>query len=129
MKSHKLSTLFAVVVTFSMVLVACGTPAATTQAPAEATSAPAVAFTGDKLDAGSCDYGGQILSIEAVDRLTVTFNLCRNGYEELDTGTTEVYNPMTVATLPVPVAVRRINTYLFVGKANGKRKSINAIVE
>jgi ABC-type transport system substrate-binding protein len=57
-------------------------PAATqppaTEAPA-ATEAPteaAAAFTGDKLDAGDCSYGGEIKSIEAVDANTVKFTLC-----------------------------------------------------
>jgi ABC-type transport system substrate-binding protein len=78
MNIQKLSKLFALVMVLSMVLAACGTPApASTEAPVEATSAPAETFTGDILDAGSCDYGGQVLSIEAVDRLTVVFNLCR----------------------------------------------------
>lgn len=78
MNSQKLSKLFALLVVLSMVLAACAAPAATaTTAPAQPTSAPVDDFVGDKLDAGSCDYGGQVLSIEAVDRLTVVFNLCR----------------------------------------------------
>ena len=34
-------------------------------------------FVGTSLDAGSCDYGGKILSIVAVDAHTVQFNLCK----------------------------------------------------
>ncbi|MEX1248148.1 MAG: ABC transporter substrate-binding protein [Anaerolineales bacterium] len=76
MSKNNFSKLFALLVVSSLVLAACG-PAAATQAPA-ATDAPAEpGFVGDKLDAGSCDYGGKILSIEAVDELTVVFNLCR----------------------------------------------------
>jgi len=77
MKSQKLSKLFALLVVFSMVLAACAAPATATTAPVQPTSEPVEEFAGDKLDAGSCDYGGQVLSIEAVDRLTVVFNLCR----------------------------------------------------
>jgi ABC-type transport system substrate-binding protein len=78
MNSKNITKLFVSLVVLSMLLAACAPAATATTAPAQATSAPEVAFTGDKLDAGSCDYGGQILSIEAVDRLTVVFNLCRS---------------------------------------------------
>lgn len=64
---------------------ATNAPAATTapvatSAPA-ATTAPVTAFTGDKVDAGNCDYGtadapAGIKSIEAVDEYTVKFTLC-----------------------------------------------------
>jgi ABC-type transport system substrate-binding protein len=81
MKIEKLSKLFALLVVLSMVLAACGGAApAATQPAAEEPSAEEPAaeeFAGDILDAGSCDYGGKILSIEAVDRLTVVFNLCK----------------------------------------------------
>lgn len=87
MLKSKLSSLFGILVVLSLVLAACGpAPAATTAPEAEepeATEAPAGEeepasdFAGDVLDAGSCDYGGKILSIEATDELTVTFNLCR----------------------------------------------------
>lgn len=54
-------------------------PAATTAA--QATTAPAEAFTGDKVDAGNCDYGTEsapagFRSMEAVDKYTVKFTLC-----------------------------------------------------
>jgi ABC-type transport system substrate-binding protein len=79
MQIQKLSKLFALLVVLSMLLAACAPAAAATEAPVEepaATEAPAEEFAGDVLDAGSCDYGGKILSIEAVDRLTVVFTLC-----------------------------------------------------
>jgi len=76
MTIQKLSKLFALLVVFSLLLAACA-PAATEEPTEEPTAAPPEeAFAGDILDAGSCDYGGKILSIEAVDRLTVVFNLC-----------------------------------------------------
>ncbi|MEN8240070.1 MAG: ABC transporter substrate-binding protein, partial [Actinomycetota bacterium] len=34
------------------------------------------AFEGDILDAGGCDYGGRVNTIEANDEFTVTFSLC-----------------------------------------------------
>jgi ABC-type transport system substrate-binding protein len=34
------------------------------------------AFEGAVLDAGGCDYGGKVSSIEATDAMTVVFNLC-----------------------------------------------------
>jgi ABC-type transport system substrate-binding protein len=76
-----LSKLFALLVVLSLVLAACGgaAPAATEEPAAEEPAAeePAAEFAGDILDAGSCDYGGKVLSIEAVDALTVVFTLCR----------------------------------------------------
>jgi ABC-type transport system substrate-binding protein len=81
MKIEKLSKLFALLVVLSLVLAACGgaAPAATEEPAAEEPAAeePAAEFAGDILDAGSCDYGGKVLSIEAVDALTVVFTLCR----------------------------------------------------
>jgi ABC-type transport system substrate-binding protein len=53
--------------------------AAVEEAAAEATAEPveeAMAFEGLSVAAENCDYGGKILSIEAVDELTVQFNLC-----------------------------------------------------
>lgn len=84
----KLSTLFALLVALSLVLVACGgatAPAATTEdtatggdtGAAQDEFAAMAEFEGLKLDAGSCDYGGKVLSIEAVDELTVVFTLCK----------------------------------------------------
>jgi peptide/nickel transport system substrate-binding protein len=81
----KLSTLFALLVVLSLVMAACGPAPEATDAPAEPTAAeaeptaeePAEDFTGSILDAGSCDYGGKVQSIEAVERLSVVFTLCR----------------------------------------------------
>jgi ABC-type transport system substrate-binding protein len=53
----------------------------TTAAPAETTTTapapPDPAFAGKAVDAGSCDYGGTIKSITAVDEFTVQFDLCK----------------------------------------------------
>src|SRR5262245_5532867 len=73
-----------------MVLTACGggtptepamtepaAPPATEPPAPTATEAPAMpAFEGMMTDAGSCDYGGEFKSIEAVDQYTVKFTLC-----------------------------------------------------
>jgi ABC-type transport system substrate-binding protein len=71
-----------------MVLAACGgaaTEAPATEAPAPppteapATAAPTeapVLYEGMKVEAPSCDYGGEFKSIEAVDEHTVKFTLC-----------------------------------------------------
>jgi len=74
---------------FGLIVAACGssttdtteTTAATTTtvAPATTTTAPAepsADFQGESLDAGSCDYGGKIESITALDEFTVEFDLC-----------------------------------------------------
>src|SRR3972149_3956963 len=45
-----------------------------TEAPTE-TEAPSEALA--SFGAESCDYGGKVLSIEAIDELTVRFNLCK----------------------------------------------------
>src|SRR5690606_24240314 len=42
----------------------------------EPTDEPAAGGDLMSVAAESCDYGGKILSIEAVDELTVVFNLC-----------------------------------------------------
>ena len=57
------------------------TDTTTTTAAAEATTttvtvAPDPDFDGDILDAGGCDYGGRVNTIEAVDEFTVEFTLC-----------------------------------------------------
>jgi ABC-type transport system substrate-binding protein len=102
MKHKTLYSLLAVLVLASLVLAACA-PAATqapvvteapvmTEAPTEAppvteapTEAPPVTeapteapptYEGLKYEAESCDYGGIIKSIEAVDELTVKFTMC-----------------------------------------------------
>jgi ABC-type transport system substrate-binding protein len=40
------------------------------------TNAPDPAFVGEVLDAGGCDYGGRVNTIEATDEFTVEFTLC-----------------------------------------------------
>jgi peptide/nickel transport system substrate-binding protein len=96
MKKSSWFTLIGLVCVFSMLLAACQ-PAATatpvpepTQAPEptattapEPTKAPeptateaVAAYEGMKVDAGSCDYGGEFKTIEAVDESTVKFTLC-----------------------------------------------------
>jgi len=86
---RNLFALLSLLVLASMVLAACGGATATqapateepaappTEAPATqppATEAPA--FEGMKMEAPSCDYGGEFKSIEAVDEFTVKFTLC-----------------------------------------------------
>jgi peptide/nickel transport system substrate-binding protein len=84
-----------VLVVFSLVMAACA-PAATpapeptkapepvvaeepapAEEPAEAPEA-AVVYEGMKVEAPSCDYGGEFKSIEAVDEFTVKFTLCNS---------------------------------------------------
>ena len=99
----KILSLLGVLVIASLVLAACApkTPVATqppaTQAPATqapATQAPTAApteaptetptpvpplatYDGKSLSVPDCDYGGEFKSIEATDKYTVTFTLCR----------------------------------------------------
>jgi peptide/nickel transport system substrate-binding protein len=95
--NRKYMFLIVALLTLGLLLVACGggaeepteAPAAQpTEAPAEQpTEAPmeeptAVveempAFEPMSIAAESCDYGGKILSVEAVDQYTVRFNLCK----------------------------------------------------
>lgn len=51
--------------------------AAPAEEAAEETAAEPAEFEPTSVSAESCDYGGKILSIEAVDALTVAFNLCK----------------------------------------------------
>ena len=82
MKRHTLFSVLGVLVIASLALAACGAPAAT-QAPA-ATDVPAMELPYEivpfsepmVLDAGGCDYGGAVRSVEAVDESTVVFSLC-----------------------------------------------------
>ena len=72
----------------SFVLTACGTPAtevpveppAATEAPAPTvapTEAPTMEpFVGEKVEAPDCTYGGNVKSVEAVDRYSVKFSFC-----------------------------------------------------
>lgn len=82
---NKLLLVLSLVVLFSLLLTtACG-PKATevpeveeTEAPVvEETDVPVEEFVGYTLAAPDCDYGGFIKSIEATDKYTVTFNLCK----------------------------------------------------
>jgi len=81
-KRHTLFSVLGVLVIASLALAACGAPAAT-QAPA-ATDVPAMELPYEivpfsepmVLDAGGCDYGGAVRSVEAVDESTVVFSLC-----------------------------------------------------
>lgn len=51
-------------------------PKADAAKPTEAPKADAGAMSADSLMAPDCNYGGEIKSIEAVDKLTVKFSLC-----------------------------------------------------
>ena len=59
----------------SLLLAACA-PAATPTAAPQPTDVPPAAFTPMKVEASSCDYGGEFKAIEAVDAQTVKFTLC-----------------------------------------------------
>ena len=74
MSKMKLMKLIGLVAVVGLVLAAC---APATPAPERGEFGELAAFGNLKLDAGSCDYGGKVLSIEAVDELTVVFTLCR----------------------------------------------------
>ena len=97
MKSTRKWTILTVMfLLLSLFIVACGGGAATEEEPAaddsaateeEAMDEPAaeeetaaeeeMAFEPMSVAAASCDYGGKISSIEAVDEYTVVFNLCK----------------------------------------------------
>ncbi|NIO07690.1 MAG: peptide ABC transporter substrate-binding protein, partial [Deltaproteobacteria bacterium] len=51
-------------------------PTEVMEEPTEVMEEP-MAFEGMSVAAPSCDYGGKISSIEAVDEFTVVFNLCK----------------------------------------------------
>ena len=91
MKKRSLFVLIALVSVFSMLLAACQPqatavpmpepttapePTATTAPEPTATTEAAPAYEGMVVDAGSCDYGGEFKSIEAIDESTVKFTLC-----------------------------------------------------
>ncbi len=82
MKNKTLYLLFAAVLTLSMVLAACSPAAPEAPAGEEPAAEEPVAeepmgeFEGKSVDAGSCDYGGKLKSIVAVDRYTVEFTMC-----------------------------------------------------
>lgn len=73
MHKAKLNLLFGVVVALGLILAACA-PAIPAADRGEFSAL--AEFEGISLDAGSCDYGGKVLSIKAVDELTVEFTLC-----------------------------------------------------
>ncbi|MGH2627529.1 MAG: ABC transporter substrate-binding protein, partial [Anaerolineales bacterium] len=80
MKRRELFHVLSLLVAATMILAACA-PAATEPAPTEmATEPPAteppMAFEGMRVEAPSCDYGGILKSIEAVDPYTVVFTTC-----------------------------------------------------
>jgi ABC-type transport system substrate-binding protein len=63
----------------SLVLSACAGPAeeVVEEEPTAAPTATEEPFEGTKLEAPNCDYGGKIKSIEATDKYTVVFTMCR----------------------------------------------------
>lgn len=74
MKHNKMMLVLSVLIVASMVFAACGGGGGST------TDNPYEEYAFDEpmsVAADSCDYGGKIESIEAVDRLTVQFNLCK----------------------------------------------------
>ncbi|HUF40304.1 MAG TPA: hypothetical protein VMN57_17430, partial [Anaerolineales bacterium] len=82
MKNKPLFTLLAALLMAAFVLAACqpAAPEATeAPEPTEAMVEPTeeMAFEPMSLAADSCDYGGKISSVEAVDELTVKFTLCK----------------------------------------------------
>ena len=85
MNRNRMCILLTMVLLFSFMFSACqpaaqGTPANTEgaeEAPAASEAVVAeVPFEPMKLEAESCDYGGEIKALEAVDELTVKFTLC-----------------------------------------------------
>ena len=79
MKRRELFHVLSLLVAATMILAACA-PAATEPPAPPATEPPAteppMAFEGMKVEAPSCDYGGILKSIEAVDPYTVVFTTC-----------------------------------------------------
>jgi len=89
MKSRKLYSLLALLMVASMVLAACGgstdggdtgTDGGDTGSDDTSTGGDAddMDFEATSISAESCDYGGKILSISAVDQYTVQFDLCKS---------------------------------------------------
>src|SRR3990172_8330987 len=74
MYKTKLNMLFGVLVALGLILAAC---APASPAVDRGEFAGLAEFEGISLTAENCDYGGKVLSIEAVDELTVVFTLCR----------------------------------------------------
>ncbi len=94
MKKNKLYSLLALLMIASMILAACegatddassGDDSGSSEEATEAEhddgddhSEEAAAFEGTSVAAASCDYGGKISSITAVDEFTVQFDLCKS---------------------------------------------------
>jgi len=86
MKQRFLYIIGVTVLLLSLILSACQTGGAETQAPeptvekteevAQPTEPPKPAFEVMKVEAPNCDYGGLFKSIEAVDEYTVKFTMC-----------------------------------------------------
>ncbi len=79
MKSRSLALIVSAVLLLG-ILAGCAGPAPTGSEPAaDATEEPAAEapFAPMSVAAENCDYGGKIESIEAVDEMTVQFNLCK----------------------------------------------------
>jgi len=68
---------FSLILLVSLVLTACQPQLPGSSPTVVPTSSETVEFTPQKVEAASCDYGGEIKSIEAVDRHTVRFTLCK----------------------------------------------------
>lgn len=73
MKQRKLFSFFGLLLVASMVLAACGTA---TEEPTEAPPVVDEVFEPASVAAASCDYGGKIKEIRAVDQFTVEFTMC-----------------------------------------------------
>ncbi len=73
MRGNTLFKLLSLLVLAGLVLAACGGTSPTADNP----YAEIPFEEGISVSADSCDYGGKISSIEATDRLTVVFNLCK----------------------------------------------------
>ncbi|MCB0040056.1 MAG: hypothetical protein KDD75_06315 [Caldilineaceae bacterium] len=79
--TRKLTLLLSVMLILGLVLGGCAAPAGTTGTTAEqpeaaTEAAPAGPFEPMVMAAENCDYGGEFLSMEAVDEKTVKFTLC-----------------------------------------------------
>ena len=75
--------LIALLMVGSLVLSACAPAAAPADEEMEAEEPmeeeeEAMAFEGDSFSAESCDYGGKVLSVSALDEYTVEFALCKS---------------------------------------------------
>jgi len=76
MKHRLFYALFALFVVASMVLAGCQPAEETAEPGAQPSEQVEGPFEPMKLEAPSCDYGGEFKSIEAVDEYTVKFTLC-----------------------------------------------------